>query len=267
MATTLPSDFNQALTVVRYEILKYLRGKKLLVFIGLIALILGLLTAMPYLLSDGLPDDALVLMTNYLSFATILIILAVTLFAADSLASEFEHRTGLLLLPRPIKREALFAGKFIASYLVSALMILLFYVATFVVSFAVTGSVASEGYNSLGMALLYILAATGFSFLLSAFMARGNTAAILLFATLLLIFPIIDSVLMLAEISPWFSLSHSGDAVYNALVGNTTEQIQIGPDAFMTIYYPEVRTSAMVLTAWAVLSTVIALVKFKKREF
>jgi len=262
MVTTLPSDFNQAITVVKYEILKYLRGKKLLVFIGLMALILGLLTAMPYLLGDGLPSESKELMLFYISFSTILIILAVTLFAADSIASEYEYRTGLLLFPRPMKRESMFIGKFVASYLVSAAMILLFYISVFIISYAVTGEVISEGFTSLGMALLYILAATGFGFMLSAFMARGNTAAIMLFATLLLIFPIIDSVFMFAAIEPVFSLSYSGDAVYNAVAGLTTQD-SMG----FTIYYAQLSTAVPVLVAWTVLTAAIAVLKFKRREF
>ncbi len=262
MATQLPNDFQQATIIMRYEFLKYLRGKKILVFVALLALILGLLTAMPYLLGDGLPSDPKDFMLLYLGFSTILIILAVTLFGADSIASEFEHRTGLLLLPRPLKREALFAGKFMASFLVSAVMISIYYLVVFILSYAITGGIVSDAYTSLGVALLYVLAATGFGFMLSSFMARGNTAAILLFATLLLIFPIIDSVFMLAEIEPVFSLSYSGDAAYNAVAGLVTE------DSFgWTIYYAQVGTAAVVLTAWAILTTMIAALKFKRREF
>ncbi len=264
MTTTLPSDLNQAMTVVKYEILKYLRGKKLLVFLGLITLIMVLFTAMPYLLGEraGLPTDAAELMIWYMAFIMILIILAVTLFAADSLASEFEHRTGLLLLPRPIKREVMFAGKFIASYLVSAIMILIFYVSVFVISFAVTGEVTSKGYTSLGMAMLYILAATGLGFLFSAFMARGNTAAILLFACLLMIFPIIDVVFMFADIEPVFSLTYNGDSVYYALTDAETNS-----DFGFTTYVPKLSSAAPVLAGWAILTTAIAAFKFKRREF
>ncbi len=259
MATTLPSDINQAMTVVRYEMLKYLRGKKILVFIGLIALILGLLTLMPYLLGDSLSGDPRILMMTYMGFISIIMILVVTLFAADSLASEFEYRTGLLLFPRPIKREIMFAGKFMASYLVSAIMIGIFYISVYIISYVVTGEVVSEGYTSLGMALIYVLAATGFGFVLSAFMGRGSTASILLFATLLIIFPIIDVALMAADIEPFFSLTYSGDGAYYAVAG--TESYT------MFDFIPDLGTSAIVLFVWAILTTTIAVLKFKRREF
>jgi len=246
--------------VVKYEILKYLRGKKLLVFIALTALILGLLTAMPYIFGDGLPKESFDLMLFYVSFSKMLIILAVTLFAADSLASEYEYRTGLLLFPRPIKREAMFAGKFIASYLVSAMMILLFYVSVFIISFIVTGGVVSEGFISLAFSLLLIFAATGLGFMLSAFIARGNTASIMLFALMLMVFPIIDHALMAAEIEPFFSLSYSADVVYFAVAA--------GVDTYLPYdYYPELVTSAFVLAFWSLLTIAIAVTKFKRREF
>ncbi len=259
MKTDLPSDGSQMLIVARYEILKYLRGKKLLAFIGLMALIIGLLTFTPYLLGEGLPGDPRDLMMTYMGFISITIILAVTLFATDSIASEYEYRTGLLLFPRPMKREVLFGGKFLASYLVSAVMITIFYLSVYIISLVVTGSVVSEGFTSLGMALLYVLAATGLGFLLSSFLSRGSTAAILLFALLLMLFPIIDLALMASGTEPVFSLTYSGDAAYHAVSGTETYMV-FG-------FIPQLSTSAMVLLMWAVLTTAIAALKFKRREF
>ncbi len=264
MAPQLPNDFSQALTAARYEILKYLRGRKLLVFLLLTGLILVLLTAAPYLLGVDLPDDPRSFMTLYLSFGSILVILAATLFSADSLATEYEHRTGFLVFTQPMKREALFAGKFMASFAVSAVMISIFYLAVYLLSLAITGEVLNDGYTSLGLALLYVLAATGFGFLLSAFMSRATTAAILVFATLLLVFPIIDSVLMFSSVDPWFSITQAGESLYYVVTGQAGEVVPM--PGFGDVYYSEVNTSAAVLAAWAALTSIIALLKFKTRE-
>ncbi len=264
MVTQLPSDFSQAVTAARYEVLKYLRGRKLLVFLLLTGLILALLTAAPYLLGTDLPSDPRDFMVLYLSFGSVLVIIAATLFSADSLASEFDHRTGFLIFPQPMKREALFAGKFMASFAVSALMISIFYLVVYIISLAVTGEILSEAYTSLGIALLYVLAATGFGFMLSAFMGRSTTAAILVFATLLLVFPIIDSVLMFASIDPWFSITQAGETMFYVVTGQAGDVVPM--PGFGDIFYAEVNTSAAVLAAWAAVTSVIAMLKFKSRE-
>ncbi len=122
----------------------------------------------------------------YMMSATILIII-VTLLRSDLLSSEFAHRAGLLIFPQPMKKASLFAGKFLASSSMSLAMILAHYLAVFALSYAVTGSVHSKAYTSFGLAPLYVLAATGFCLMLSPLLSPGATAAILSFASLMLV--------------------------------------------------------------------------------
>ncbi|HIJ00364.1 MAG TPA: ABC transporter permease [Candidatus Methanomethylophilaceae archaeon] len=262
----LPNDLSQAITVAKYESYKYLRGRKILVFLGLIVLLLVLQTAVPYLLDTTLPQDPKGLAEYYMSLVGTFIIIAATLFAADSLASEYEHRTGFLIFPQPMKRGSLFAGKFLASFLVSMLMVLIYYVVFFIISLYITGTVYLDTFVSLGLAALFVLAATGFGFFVSAFMNRGSTASILVFAALFLIFPIVDSILMFANYDPFFTLSQAGNAVYNAIAGIETYTMDAGMGMTITLYYPETNKSAVVLTVWAIVTTIIAAFRFKSRE-
>ncbi len=262
MAGALPSDLQQAKVAARFEILKYIRGKKILILGAFIILVLALLTAAPYLLGQELPSEPRPFAEFYIMFATILIIVIVTLFGSDSLSTEFEHRTGLLMFPQPMKRGSLFVGKFLASFLMSLVMVLAYYAAVLLLSYLVTGSVYSELYTSLGLAALYVLAATGFGFMLSAFLSRGATAAILLFALLMLIFPIAETVLFMADIEPWFSIHYAGEAVFHSIAGPW--QIFMG---FGTVdYNPETYRSAAVMAAWTIATAGLALLRFKSKE-
>jgi ABC-type transport system involved in multi-copper enzyme maturation permease subunit len=54
--TAPPSDINQVGVVVKYEVLKYLRSKRLLGLIVIEVLVLLLLTALPPLLGTNMPQ-------------------------------------------------------------------------------------------------------------------------------------------------------------------------------------------------------------------
>ena len=87
--TSIPSDFRQFLLVVRYEILKYLRSKRLIAMLIILALIIGLILGVPPALGHDYPSDALDFAGMFVGFVSILIILCVTFFGADAIVSEF----------------------------------------------------------------------------------------------------------------------------------------------------------------------------------
>jgi len=97
----------QSYVVMKNEIVKFTRGKKMLLFTALIFLVLILLTAVPYLLGDGLTDNATELAASYSSFVALIVLLFATLFASTSLVSEFEERTALILFTRPVKKSSI----------------------------------------------------------------------------------------------------------------------------------------------------------------
>ena len=106
MGATPPSDVNQVGVVVKYEVLKYLRSKRLMGLIIIEALVLLLITALPPLLGNDYATNADAFINGYTGYVTILIVIGATLFAGDAIVSEFQGRTGYLLFPKPVKREA-----------------------------------------------------------------------------------------------------------------------------------------------------------------
>lgn len=263
----LPSDFTQMLTIMRYEMYKFLRGKKIYVMLGLMALIIILLTAVPPLLGYDLPSNDKSFIIQYLSFVNTLIVIAVTIFSSGALVSEFEERTGFLMFPRPVKRRTIFAGKYLASFLVCSTSIALYYLVSAILSLIFTGSVYFDILYSFGLALLFIISASGLAFLLSAVMQKGSTAAILTFATLFLIMPMLEGVMSFVNTDPFFMLNYAGGAVSNIINGFTTEVVSVGPGMTFTVYYPQAVISALVMIVWAVVTSALSVSFFNRREF
>ena len=260
----IKGDMYQIGVVTKYEIIKNLRSKRLYIYFGLIALILALITIMPYIFSDGLPEDPTDLITNYTGFVTTLIVIGVPLFAASALSSEFEERTALLMFTRPIKKESIFIGKFIGSFLIASAGILLYYVFAMIMSFAVAGSLDSATLESLGIALIFVFAAGGFSMLLSSIFKRSTNAVILSIFALLLILPMITMILTVADIKPWFELTFAAGAIDQVIANYADFAI---PEMDLVFKYPETGISIIVMLVWGVVTSIIALFNFKRREF
>ncbi len=267
----LPSDLNQIGVVFKYDVLKYLRSRRLLGIVAIEALVLLLITALPPLLGNSYPSNADDFMQRYASFTSLLIVIGATLFAGDAIVSEFQGRTGYLLFPKPVKRSALLAGKFIASVSAMFLVVLLYYGIALLLDVGITGGFSTLGVESLLLALLYSVAALAVGYLISATMKGSTGSLILTFALFLFIFSIVDSVLSAGGVKPWFMLSFAGGTISDITTSPyPVDIIKSGGGvrgALMNnTYVPDVGLSIIVMIAYAVIALVICYLIFNRRE-
>jgi ABC-2 type transport system permease protein len=214
---SLPTDLAQVLTVTSYETLKHLRSKRIYGIGVIIALIFVAYLAVPPLLGDEYPNDSYDIVNFFVLMVTLLIVVLASLFAGDAVVSEYQQRTGYLLFPNPVRKGTLFAGKYLAAMLMSALVLAIYYVCTAAVSLALSGEVVTQIGASFGLALLFTAAAISFGFLLSSAMKSGTAAIVLLFLTLLILMDIVTSLLVVGNINPTFVLTAAGDSLYYVL--------------------------------------------------
>jgi len=250
-------DFRQTYVVAKNEIRKFLRGKKLYIYILLTAAIFALMTFLPYALGISLRDfSGEEIVYEYLYFVSLLVLLAATLFASSAIVSEFEERTALVLFTRPIKKTSIFLGKWLGCLILETAVIVLYYLGVAAVSLIMGGSLPSVLLTSLGMAFLYILATTGIALLFSSIMKKGSTSAILTFFFLMLILSLISTVIAFsADVDPWFMLDQASNAI---LPASALENLGVAVDAVK---------AAGAMIAWCIVTTVLAWIAFIKREF
>jgi len=274
-------DIYQTGVVAKYEMLKYIRGKKIYVFSAIMLLVLFLMTILPYLIGDGLSEDPTDLMVGgssgmgYASMISLFVIFGATLFASGALVSEFEERTALLTFTRPIKKESVFFGKMLASFLFTAMFILAYYLIVIVISLIVAGGVADNVLPSIGISMLYILAVNAVAFLISAFLKKGSTAAIMTFILFLLIFQMLTGIMMIFGIEPVYDLTYASTAIQSIISGAVTSPIidsstgdtliMFGREMYN--YVPTVGLAVSIMVVWLIVATAIAMVQFKRREF
>ena len=120
------TEFEKLRVVTGYEFLKHIRRKRLWVILGLTLIAeLAVLIGLP-LLMDGYPDNVKV-MAAMLTIGPSLATIGAVFFAGDTIAGEFESKTGYILFTNPVRRITLVAGKYLASCAAVILLVIFGY--------------------------------------------------------------------------------------------------------------------------------------------
>lgn len=257
-----PTSLGQALTVAEFELLKYLRGRRLLGMLILLALILGLILGLPPALGLSYATTPNAFAATFATFTGVLVLLCGVLFAADALVSEHEKRTGYFLFPNPVRRETIVAGKFLASLAASGLVIALYYVAIALGALAITGTASWE----IGLSFLYALAYTtcvvGVAFFVSSLMRTTIAATLIVFFLFFLIFTIVQGVLGVTDVEPWFIPTAGSGIIGNVLAPPSFP----GPGGGFGQYVPDVTASLAMFAAYFLAGSIASILLYARRE-
>jgi len=261
-------DFRQSYVVAKNEILKFIRGKKFIVYVAIVALVFLLYTILPFITGESFSELYQLAggtVPAYLSFMNIIVILGATLFASNTIVSEFEERTALVLFTRPIKKTSIFLGKIIGCIIVETVMVVLFYLGTAVVSQLADGFVPIDLFTGLGIAFLFIIASTGIAMLISSILKKSGTSAVLTFFLLLLIIPMISLMVSISGVDPWFMLNHASSLMVPSYQVYT--DALTGVSTVIKLPMEHVARATGVLIIWAMGTSFVAWLMFTRREF
>ena len=249
-------DLRQAFIVCKYEIMKFMSGKKILIFGIINILVLALLTAVIFAVNiDGL--DTKTGLSLYIGISSWLMLFGATLFSSVTLVSEFEERTSLMLFTKPIRKSSIFLGKLFAAYALNLVFVVLYYVIASVAIAIKTGGFTSNMFASIGYCMLYILALTGIAMFFSAFMKKSSSASILTFIFILLVPSLIGVIIQVITISSggnapdmWYILDYASQSVATSING----PVENGP------------RDALVMMLWGIAPILMSYFIFRKRE-
>jgi len=275
-----PSDVRQIATVTKYELFKYLRGRRLLAIVLLTVIVSAIFLVVPPVTGSQYAKDPTDFITSMFQFLGVLSILSATFFGADAIVSEYESKTGYFLFPNPIRKTAIFLGKFIASALVSVGTIGLYYMIAAVSVRVIDGSVPANTGLSFAYSLVYLFAILAVAYLFSAIMRSSVYSLLLTFFTFFLVLQVVDGVGAIAKFKPWFSITfangisqfilqnpYPADKVVNTTAPLGSSAGVAGPQAFsLAYYYPDVRLSLVVMAAYFVVAFLLAIVVARRRE-
>ena len=267
----LPSSASQVLTVCRYELLKFLRGRKIIAIIGISFAIPLLIIVTPELFGVEQSETARDFFSIPLGFISILLVITGAFFGTSALNSEFQEKTGYILFPNPVTRTSIWFGKFIASAVIGSIVIAIYYSVVTVATLIKYQNVPQEIVQSAIFAFVFVIMIMSISFLISSVLRGSTGAAVLIFFLFILILPILDGFLVnLAEIKPVYSPSFSAKIIQNVLVVPYPSDLEQGDvprgpfDQFRFVAY--VDDSLSVLISYSIIASIVSILLFKRKE-
>ncbi|MGA2663413.1 MAG: ABC transporter permease [Nitrososphaerales archaeon] len=253
-----------------FEFLNYLRSTRFYILLTIVATIGIAIAAVTYVYRP--PASLSSPMSFYSEWwgavAGLCVILAGIFFGADAISTEFQNKTGYYLLPNPVRRSSIFVGKWIASFLASAIAIGLYAAITLADGAIYFGfNVPYQFGESFVFALFYIFPILGFSFFISS-LFKDNSYSILLTAILLLfgfnfITPLIS---VLSNSEPWYVLSYGAGIIANVLSssGYPPHEVVIAGSSSYNATIPE---GLAIMFAYFAVASILGIVLFEREDF
>ena len=204
---------------LRFELQKHLRRRRLLIVVALAILMPLVFYIIPRAADADFAASASGFATIVFAFVSVLIVISAALFAGDTVSGEFEGKTGLLLFPTTQSRLSIFIGKYVAALLATVLVVTLYCGVTVIEMVAVygAGEIPAGMAQSYALALLYSASVVSVVFFLSSVLKRTISSTILGFVLMIMVLPILQNVISLVDVEPWFVLTYSAGLMMDAL--------------------------------------------------
>ena len=271
---TVPSSLAQVGTVTRYEMLNYFRSRRFFVLLIIDVLIAGLITALVGYYgvgSIGVTTALQFYSFMWGQFITLVTILAGIFFGGDAISGEFQNKTGYFLVANPLRRSSIFIGKWLGAFIASMIVFVVFAgitVGNATYYFGLT--IPYQFVESLLFSILYLMAVLGLTFFFSALFKSSAMAITVTAILFLFVFSLLQTVLNgLLGIEPWFIITYGAGIIGNVLADNypMTQAVRGIGGRERTVYAVSIPAGLAILLGYFVVTAVLGLVVFERREF
>jgi ABC-2 type transport system permease protein len=260
--------------MAKYNFLNYFRARRFYVMLAIVLAVSVLLTALVgYYRPQRFLTDALgFYSTSWGSFASFVVILTTAFFGGDAISGEFQNRTGYYLVPNPIRRSAIYAGKWLAALAASTIILALFAVIMLANGVYYFGATVPSGFvQSAIFAWVYLVAALSLAFAFSSLFKNSAISILMSVILLLFVFSVIDTVSSsVVGIEPWFSITYGAGIITSVLQSTYPQHIQTTPLGLrftLTTYYATIPEGLGILAVYFVVTAVLGLWLFERKEF
>ncbi len=266
------NDFAQLLTLSRFQFRNYVRAKRLWILLIITALVVTLIVAVNSYFGNPANEPVKSTASTFASFAPTLVVLTALFFGGDAIASEYQNKTGYFLLPNPVRRYVVLWGKYLASFIAGESIILIYYIAGAVYTYYYHSSVPVEyGYSFL-YATAFLISLLAFTYMFSTFFRNGAVALVIVAILYFFVFNIIDGVIQLTGVEPWFSITYASAIITLVFQGKYMGDYQhkivmhAGHGFTLTIYNPYLWEGLLIMLGYFIISGIVATLVFEKRE-
>jgi len=266
--------------VIKFELIKFLRSRKIraaLILTATVPLLIYLLTnfLLDSFISQIYSDSGVV--NDYQIFVNFVLTLSlvnVIMFGGDSLTNDFENKTGYTLFINPISRTSFLFAKFVAASIAITSFNIMFYILASIFSYAKHSAIPENVLLSLVFASLFSIGLLSTSFALSSLFKRSNMSNIAFIFLWFIVMGLIEYFLVLAEIKPWWSLTYAaGIIIYIFEVPYPKDSVidipsLLVPGQSQTIVnlIPEINLSIGVFLMYTIIGLMISVLFYKRKQ-
>ena len=266
---TESSDFVQIGIITRYELLKHLRRRRLLAVLVITSVLCAIQLGVPLALNMPYQQNVKDFAMSFFGFVNLLIIISGAFFAGDAIASEFQHKTGYIIFPNPVKRTTLVLGKFLAALLSVLMVVALYYLIGVSSMLGIYGEVPYEIGVSFAYAVLYLCSVLGLTFFFSSVFGGTTGATLTSFFMLFMILPIVTAVSTFTGYEPWYILTYASGIITEIIEPPLERVVEItvpGSPITIWIFHPDFFYSVLVLLAYFIITLVISALIARRKE-
>src|ERR1700691_1873311 len=273
----VPGSLQQVTKLARYQLREYLRSRRFVALAGIVLAIGAILTAVVAHFRGAIVSTNLAFYGSFWGGGVdIVIVLAAVFFGGDAIAGEFQNKTGYFLMGLPVQRTTVYVGKFIAASLAAVAMLLLFLgilLANGAYYFQ-GGALPWQLGLSLVLALVYLSAVMGATFLFSSLFKTSAYGFVLTAILFLFGFTLLEDLITgLVKIEPWMIISYAESTIgavfspninwgLTAAISTTT----VGRLS-MTTYTSGIAEAIVIMLAYLFLAALAGLLLFQREEF
>ncbi len=278
----VPRSAEQVFKLTRYQLREYLSSRRFVVLVGIILAIGAILTAVvAYYRSDLISNNLAFYRGFWGRSAGVIVVLAAVFFGGDAIAGEFQNKTGYFLMGLPIRRAAIYIGKYIAAFVASVCVLALFLFILLLNGVYYFGGSALpwQLVPSFVLASVYLMAVLAVTFLLSSLFKTSAYGFVLTALLFLFGFTLLqDLVTSLLKLQPWMVISYASGAVGDVfspsinwgLMGTvTTTSLPGDLSLFTTVthYTCGVAEGVVIILAYFFVAAIVGLILFEREEF
>ena len=266
----LSKNLYHVVLAVKYELLKHMRSKRIVINL-ILAIVLPLLFyIIPKAYNMDFPVHSEDFAQMNLGFVTTLIIICAVFFAGDAIVSEFEKKTGLITFLTPQRKTSMFLGKYLAAFIAVLVMVSVYYMIANLEIIILYGlnSIPEVMVLSYLISLLYITSALSVVYIFSSIMKGTISSSLLSFSTLMMTMPIISGLLFFVNVEPWFLVTYSSGLITDVFSGiGTTMTIEMGGGGDeITMYSPQFNLGIIMMVLYAVGLYLVSIFITMRRE-
>jgi ABC-2 type transport system permease protein len=274
---TVPDSFVQVTKLARYQLREYLRSRRFVALVAIVAVIGAILTTVVAHFRGGIVSSP----TAFYGSAwgggiSFLIVLSAVFFGGDAIAGEFQNKTGYFLMGLPLKRTTIYAGKYIAAYLASVAVMLVFLAILLGNGLFYFGASAFpwQWGVSLVLALVYLGAVLGATFLFSSLFKTSAYGFVLTAVLFIIGFGILQDVIVgLWGIEPWMIISYASSTISSVFDSPVNWGLSGSPPSpgphgiILTPWTAGIAEGVVIMLVYLVICTTAGLFRFRSEEF